>query len=193
MDADVLQEHEQRARAYLAAEFGADAPAALTPLATFDEAVLEGDGPVTLFSFESARGQVAPAAYIVVAGRTQPNYYPDWGLDAEDVFSLHVGTRFMLVMEIQQAVVTELPPGFRDELVRSLGTVAPGEPVEDFRVAAAFRLEQRYHFVCRLRLGGEELYVLGGELPLGIYRRIELPPHVMYRLHLGKVIRMEED
>lgn len=183
--------HEQMARDYLAREFGADPPAALHPVASYDEHPLETEGAVTVFSFTAARGGNPPEAYYVVAGETEPNYYPQWGLAPDDLYSVHLGTRFMLVLEVTQLLPEELPP-MEAEIAQLLDSVAPGEPIDDFRPVAGFSLEGQRHVVCRLRLGGEELYVLGGDLPLGIYRRVDLPPHVIYRLHLGKVIRMEE-
>ena len=41
------------------------------------------------------------------------------------------------------------------------------------------------------RIGPETVYVFGGDLPLGIYRQIHLPPQVVYRVHLGNVLRLE--
>jgi hypothetical protein len=32
---------------------------------------------------------------------------------------------------------------------------------------------------------------MGADLPLGVYREMQLPPHVVYQWHLGNVIRME--
>ncbi len=183
--------HEEMAREYLARQFGPRAPTALRPVAIYDEHALEGEGAVSVFSFTASHGDQEPAAFYVITGETEPNYYPDWGLSPDEVYSLHLGTRFMLVLEVDRLPLSELPPMLESEIVRSLATVAPGEPIGDFRPVAAFSLDGQRHAVCRLRLGEEELYVLGGDLPLGIYRRTDLPPHVIYRLHLGKLIRTE--
>jgi hypothetical protein len=185
--------HEQMARDYLAEQFGADAPHELTTVASFAEKALESEGAITIFAFRAARGDNTLQDFYVVAGETEPNYYPAMDLPPDDIYSLHLGTRFMLVLEIQQLAVSELAPSFQEDLLQTLARVAPGEPVQDFRTLAAFGMDGQKHAVCRLRLGPEEIYVLGGDLPLGIYRRVDLPPHVIYRLHLGKVIRMEEE
>jgi hypothetical protein len=183
--------HEQMAHEYLARQFGPDAPVRLRPVAAFDEPSLEGEGAVTIFSFTASRGDNPPQAFYVFAGDTDPNYYPDWDLSPDDAYCLHLGTRFMLVLDVTQIPLTDLPPMLEDDITASMATVAPGEAVEKFRPVIAFGLDGQRHAVCRLRLGGEDLYVLGGDLPLGIYRRTDLPPHVVYRLHLGKLIRME--
>jgi hypothetical protein len=184
-------EHEQLAREYLDRELGADAPTQLTPLGPFDESPLEGEGAVTLFSFEASIGGAETKTYNVVAGRTVANYYPSYNLAHEDIYSLHVGTRFMLVLEVGLLPVEQLPPSVEADISRAIAGVAPGEPVTDFELVAAFAVEDQKHAVGRCRIGREAVYVLGGDLPLGIYRQIHLPPQVVYRLHLGNVIRME--
>jgi len=184
--------HEQMAREYLNREFGAETPSTLQAVATFEQHPLEGEGPVTLFSFTASRDGNRPEDFHVIAGETKPNYYTDWGLSPDDLYSVHIGTRFMLVLEVGQLPLEELPSGLEEEIALLLGSVAPDEPIADFRPVAAFDMEGQRHAVCRLRLADEELYVLGGDLPLGIYRRVDLPPHVIYRLHLGKLIRLEE-
>jgi hypothetical protein len=185
--------HEQLAREYLNREFGTDAPDQLRPIATYNQRPLEGEGAVSVFSFTAARGGNSPESFYVIAGETEPNYYPDWGLSPEDLYNVHLGTRFMLVLDVTQLPLEELAPSLESEIALLLAGVAPGEPIAEFRPVAAFCMEGQRHAVCRLRLADEELYVLGGDLPLGIYRRIDLPPRVVYRLHLGKVIRMEEE
>lgn len=184
--------HEQMACDYLARELGADAPRSLRPVASFDEHPLETEGPVTIFSFTTSRSG-RPEEYRVVAGETEPNYYPAWNLSPEETYTLHLGTRFMLVLQVKQLPLADLPSTIEIDVTGPLARIAPGEPISGFRSVAAFSMEGQRHAVCRLRLAEEELYVLGGDLPLGIYRRIDLPPHVVYRMHLGSVIRMEEE
>lgn len=184
--------HEQAAREYLTREWGPDAPTVLTPVATYNEKALESEGEVTIFSFTASRGDNTPEPFHVVAGETEPNYYPDWGLVPDDIYSLHLGTRFMVVLQIAQLPLRDLPESLEADVEAGLARVAPGEPISGFRPVAAFTMEGQPHAVCRLRIAEEEVYVVAGELPLGICRRIDLPPHVVYRLHLGKVIRLEE-
>lgn len=185
--------HEQMAREYLNWEFGTEAPEILRPVASFDRHPLEGEGPVTLFAFTASRGGNPPEGFHVIAGETEPNYYPEWGLSPDDLYSVHIGTRFILVLEVRQLPLEELPSELESEIALLLDSIAPDEPIANFLPVAAFGMEGQRHAVCRLRLADEELYVLGGDLPLGIYRRIDLPPHVIYRLHLGKLIRLEEE
>jgi hypothetical protein len=187
-----IASHEQMAREYVARNFGQDGPGRLSPLASFDERPLEGEGRVTVFSFTGSRDG-RPEEYRVVAGETEPNYYPAWDLSPEDTYNLHLGTRFMLVLQVSQVPLDELPATVEADITGPLARIAPGEEISSFRPVAAFNMEGQLHVVSRLRLAEEELYVIGGDLPLGIYRRIDLRPHVVYRLHLGKVIRMEEE
>ncbi len=185
-------DHEQMAREFLRKQLGPAAPAELTLLGRFNERVLEGEGPVSIFSFQAAIGGTAPETYHVVAGQTEPNYYPAWSLSPDELYSLHLGTRFMLVMSIARVPLEELPPDVEQRTREMLAKVAPGEAVTDFKLAAAFSMEGQKHAVARCRIADEDVYVLCADLPPGIYRYPYLPPNVVYRLHLGNVIRREE-
>lgn len=185
-------DHEQKARAYLDAQFPGGAYEHLTPVASFDESPLEGEGPATLFAF-TARPAGEPEPFVVIAGGTQPNYYPSWNLSSDEVYDLHIGTRFMLVMEIAQSPLEELPPNFTEWATTVIGGALPGHAIEDVSPTAAFRLEAQTHVVVGARVSGQPIRaVLGGELPLGLSDRADLPPHVLYRMHLGRVIRAEK-
>jgi len=185
-------DHERLARDYLIRELGPDAPKQLTPLGQFDESPLEGEGAVTVFSFEASIGGAELQPYHVVAGQTVPNYYPFYNLSNEDIYSLHIGTRFMLELEVGLIPVEQLPASLELDLRESIAGVAPGEDVTDFKSVAAFAVGDQRHAVVRCRIGPESVYVLGNDLPLGIYRQIHLLPQVIYRLHLGNVIRLEK-
>jgi hypothetical protein len=188
---DSTGDHSRSARQYLTGQLGSAAPADLALAAEFDEHPLEGEGRVSIFTFTAAPGGNPPEQFFVVAGQTQPNYYPSWGLSADEVYSLHIGTRFMLVLEISQLTPAQLPATLEKDTVESLATLAPGAPIGDFRAVAAFALEDHKHAVARCRIAGQEVYVVTADLPLGIYQRVDLPPHVVYRIHLGNVIRLE--
>ncbi len=186
-------DHDSLARAYLDDQLGEAAPKTLIPLGRFDDAPLEGEGSMSVFSFAASLGGNPAENYVVVAGETQPNYYPAWNLTPEDMFTLHLGTRFMLVMEIQQAPLEDLPATLQADLAEQFTRIAPGESLTGFAPQVAFRLEDHLHAVCRLRVAEEEVAVVTGQIPLGIFREIDLPPHVLYRLHLGRIIRAEAD
>lgn len=186
-------DHEQLARTYLADQLGDATPRSLVRLARFDGYTLEGEGPVTIFSFSAALGGNPPEPFFVVAGQTQPNYYPAWNLTPEEIYTLHLGTRFMLVMEIQQASLEDLPDNLERDVADQFTRIAPGEPLSRFTPVTAFRLENQLHAVCRLHVADEHVYVIAGDLPLGINRHTDLPPHVVYRLHLGRIIREEAE
>ena len=53
-----------------------------------------------IYLFDADLAGTGPVDYYVVVGLTEPNYYPAGGLEADDAFVLHLGTRFMLVMGI---------------------------------------------------------------------------------------------
>ncbi len=183
----------QQARTYLESQLGAGAFRDPVEIALFDESPLEGEGPVSVLAFEAAVGGGPPDHYHVVVGRTVPNYYPAWGLSAEEVYNLHIGTRFMLVLEVTSSAPQDAPADLESRAAAELARIAPGEPIADFRAVAVFQVESQQHFVARCRIGPEDVYLILGDLPLGIYRRVDLAPQVVYRLHLGQVLRMEEE
>lgn len=185
--------HERIARDYLAVELREEAPRQITAVGSFDEQPLEHEGAVTVFAFQASIGGSSPEAYYVVAGRTITNYYPEWGLDAEQIYEVHLGTRFMLVVEVQQIATGELPADLERQVCDQLAALAPDEPVTNFQPVAAFAADTQKHAVYRATIAGEDVYVLAGDLPLGIYRDTHLPPHVVYRRHLGTLIRLERE
>jgi hypothetical protein len=178
---------------FLKIELRQEAPRSITPLATFDEHPLDNEGCMTVFGFKARVGGGPEEAYCIVAGQTVTNYYPQWDLDAEDIYCLHLGTRFMLVVEVQQIPIEELPATLEQEVREQMETVAPGEVLTDFQPVAAFAAETQKHAVCRAKIADEDVYVLAADLPLGICRETHLPPHVVYRRHIGRIVRMEED
>lgn len=184
-------EHERAAIEYLREALRADAPTLVQFEASFAGTPLEGEGDMSVFTFAASIGGQPEARYWVVAGRTQPNHYPDWGLTPDQVYELHLGTRFMLVMEVSSLPEEKLPDELADRITAFIATVAPAEAVSDIRAAAAFRVEDATYAVCRARIADEEVYVLGLDCPPGIYREAHLPPHVVFRRHLGYLIRRE--
>lgn len=185
------QEAYHQALAYLRTQWGDRAPADLEWVANFQETPLEGEGPVSLFRFAMAMTGKEPDIFFVVAGRTQPNYYPDWGLTADDLYALHIGTRFMLVMEVSQIPDDRLPADAASWFQSFMAQVAPHTSVDRVRVAAGFLVDQARYLVAHLMVADEPILCVGYEAPPGIYRDVHLPPHVVLRRHLGQVIRHE--
>lgn len=188
---------ERQAREYLAQQLGSTAPEALRLEAEFDESPLEGEGRTSIWSFvlalpgACAAGGPAVQRHYVAVGQTQPNYFPAWGLDADDAYSVHVGTRFMLEMGMQRVEPQLEPPGAREELHRFVQRYAGGARLERESLAALFRCDEAYFAVYRLTLAGQDVYCMGADCPPGFYSLTEHPPQVALRLHLGKLIRAE--
>ncbi len=178
------------ALAYLHSQFGASAPETLRELAHFPDSPLEGEGAVTIYGFTASPGG-QPGAYHVVAGATEPNYYPSWNLSPEEVYDLHLGTRFMLVVGVSQLALDQLPADLEEQARSVLAGAVPGAEVSGWQPAAAFLVEGQMHTVARCRIGSEDVYVITGDIPLGISRRSDLSPQVVYRIHLGHIIRLE--
>ena len=203
---------------YLAPQLRDHAPDSLGPSTLFPRSPLEGDGPCLVFPFAADRTGHGLENHYVVVGVTEPNYYPAYGLDPEDAFSLHVGTRFMLVMQIAQIPVgseavspggagvspggAAISPGGEgvspayDALQDARGIVdriAPDAKLEDVSIAASFDVDGAIHTVLSATLNGERIYIMGRDAPPGFCRRADLPPQVAYRLHLGEVLRAEPD
>ncbi len=180
-----------QARAYLAGQFGDRAPVALESVARFDGEPLEGEGATTLFRFAAAPDGGEPRGFWVAAGRTQPNYYPDCGLDAQDMYCLHLGTRFMLVVEVSQLPSDRVPPTAEAWFEEFLARLAPGAVIESVEILAAFAVGEETYAVARARVAGETINVFGVDAPPGVSRETHLPPHVLLRRHLGRLILRE--
>jgi len=176
---------------YLAGQFGAAAPKVLAHAGLYPHSPLEGEGPVAIFRFNADRGGGMESYYVVV-GQTEPNYYPAYGLNADEAFSLHLGTRFMLVMGVAQ-VPKDTAEGYdaAGDARAIVDRVAPDKPITNLRVAAAFDVEGQIHAVLHCELAGRPIYVMGRDAPPGLYERTDLSPHVVFRLHLGNLLRRE--
>ena len=186
-------DHKTGAMDYLKKALSQDAPRNIVLEGNFPGRPLEREGEMSVFSFETSIGGQPADRYWVVAGQTPANHYPHWGLTHEQVYELHLGTRFMLVMEVSSVPVGELPPDLPRQIQDFIGSVAPGETVSDIEPAAAFLVGDDVYAICRARISEEPVYVLGMKAPPGIYRDTQLPPHVVFRLHIGKHIRREAD
>ncbi len=128
-----------------------------------------------------------------MVGQTEPNYYPAGGLEADDAFVLHLGTRFMLVMGIGLAGDDNLKDyDVVADIRQIVDRVVPGEPIEEVEIATAFSVSGDLHVVVRCRLAGESVFVFAGDCPPGFDRRTDLSPQVAYRLHLGRLLLNEQ-
>lgn len=180
------------ALAYLREQFGPHAPTELGPPALFPQSPLEGDGAAFVFPFIAAPGGNEPQEFAAVVGRTEANYYPAASLSPEQLYDVHLGTRFMLTVGISQADESErraYDP--TDDVTALIRQVAPGEAVDGVALETMFRVGDERHAVCTCRVAGEALYIMTRDCPPGFYRLTHLPPHVVYRLHLGQLLRQE--
>lgn len=190
---------EADAIAYLREHLAERTPDFLVLEGEFAESPLEGEGRTLLFSFDLPPGPgVAAGAcetyepkHFVAVGETTPNFFPAYGLSADDAYSFHVGTRFMLEMELQRVGPELEPPDARQLLRTVLANVAPGAELRREELAALFRCEDGYFAVYRLQLNEDDVYALGADCPPGFYKLTNYPPQMVLRLHLGKLIRSE--
>lgn len=189
----------QAAREYLQRELGERAPVGLELAGVFAEQPLEGEGKTALLRFELAHSNAVAAdacggaamTHFVAVGETVPNYFPAYSLDAEQGYSLHVGTRFMLELGIQKIDNALEPPNARSKLELVVRNFVAGAPQAEATLAALFRCEEQFFAVYRLALDGKDYYAMGADCPPGFYELTDHPPQLALRLHLGQVIRAE--
>lgn len=192
---EVIARWREVAMDYLREQLREDAPAALGEMTYFERSPLEGEGQTFIFEFMAARGAPDVSRYAVVVGDTEPNYYPAEDLTAEELFELHLGTRFMLVLGV--SMVPHAEARIDDQYDMHLDArqivarVAPDAVLSELEPAATFRVGEELHTVLRCRLNGQPIYIMGRDAPLGFSARTHLHPHVAYRLHLGHVLRRE--
>ncbi|MFN0137782.1 MAG: hypothetical protein ACKVS9_16890 [Phycisphaerae bacterium] len=192
-----IRQLEKTAVEYLAAQLGPRAPKYLSLERQFDDSPLDGEGTTLIFSFDiEPANAIAPCGpadkrHFVAVGETQTNYFPSYGLSPEDAYHFHLGTRFMLEMEIQKVGDDLEPPDARGQLRHFVDNYARGVAIEDERLAALFKCDEGYFAVYRLKLGDDQVYCMGGDCPPGFYKLTQYPPQTALRLHLGKLIRNE--
>jgi hypothetical protein len=188
---------QETARRYLSGALGERAPETLTFTVAFDERPLEGEGPTVLFSFdlppESAARQATADTphHFVAVGKTEPNYYPTYGLSADDMYSLHIGTRFMLELGVALVDAANEPPTAREAMRAFVATCNPDVPIEHESLAALFRCGEELFAVYRVTLRGQDVYCFAADCPPGFCESVDAPPQVALRLQLGRVIRAE--
>lgn len=200
MSSTDIRSLERDALEYLRGQLGSRAPDYLALEGEFAESPLEGEGRVFVFSFHLPPGPGfesgdCAAAYdprhFVAIGETTPNYFPSYGLSIDEAYSFHVGTRFMLEMELQRVDDSLEPPGARDVLARVLAEFAPRAARAPAQLAALFKCDAEYYAVYRLTIDEQEYFALGADCPPGFYKLTAFPPQTTLRLHLGKLIRAE--
>lgn len=196
--AETLKNVEVAALAYLATQLGSRCPHSLKQIGEFDEGSLEDEGRVTLFEFElrPADGTATvckpdDARHIVAVGKTTPNYSPAYGLAADDYYSLHVGTRFLVETGIERAAVADQPEAVREQMRRFVQGCNPAAVVGADELLLLFRLEDQHFAVYRITINDQPVLCVGGDLPHGFYPPEQYPPQVALRLHLGRAIREE--
>lgn len=203
-------ELEAEARRHLSEQLGQRAPEKLVYEGKFEESPLAGEGSASVFSFllasssgragcASTAESVAPnsdapdARHFVVVGDTRPNYFPGYGLNVDDAYSFHIGTRFAVDMRLGLTGLADEPADARHKLQSALDSVAAGSRRCDPQLEGVFRVDVETYCVYRLSFDGKDVFAVGGDLPVGFYELTQWPPQVALRLHLGKLIRTEEN
>lgn len=194
VNSDWIESCRAAALAYLRDILRERAPDALASHRAFESSPLEGEGPTVLFEFTLPSPAGIPDRFFVAAGQTESNYYPALDLSFEDAFALHLGTRFMLVLQVgvaSEAVRSGIDLAKRvRELVDSVG---PGESISELELAAAFDVEGQCHAVARCRIGPQAAYAFIGDAPPGFSTAVHHPPQVAYRIHLGRALLAEAE
>ncbi len=189
---EMIETWRAEALQYLREHLRERAPAQLGPHHIFDKSPLEGEGPVVLFEFTPAIEPRGPEQFFVAVGQTELNYYAAQDLSPDDMFALHLGTRFMLVLGV---AIRPEPDSATFDLSKAVcdlvWSIRPEEPVTDVEWAAAFDVEGSLHGVARFRSGDQAAYAFIGDAPPGFSTRIDISPQVAYRIHLGRTL-MEE-
>lgn len=188
---------EAQARNYLQEQLRDRAPGSIHLKQVFEEGPLEGEGRVALFEFELAPPPTGPCGapdtqHYVFAGETEPNFYPSYGLSPEEAYSLHIGTRFILTVGIEKLDCSQEPPHFRAHMQQFVRGCNPTAAVANEECVLLFRCEDQQFAVWRLDINNTPVYFVGGDLPPGFYQMTEHPPQVALRLHIGGLIRAEE-
>lgn len=190
-----LQPWRAFALAFLRAELRDAAPAQLAGGVIYPASPLDGEGAVAIFEFQTTRAGESAARYAVVVGETEPNYYAVHDLTPEEIFELHLGTRFMLVLGVSQIPADIALSDADYDLNRDAMEIArraTNHPVlEDLALAAMFSVEDQKHAVIKAQLNGNAVYIMGRDAPLGFSTRRDLAAHIAYRLHIGHVLRRE--
>jgi hypothetical protein len=196
MSSDSLAALERTAVEYLQLQLGEHAPRYLTHELSIHERPLEGEGAVEVFSFPfdpAGKEGCGPGEmrFFVVVGATEPNYFPGYGLQPDEAYSMHIGTRFMLEMGISRIDSTQ-EDAIDHELMRELvrGT-NPTATLEHEELVARFRCVEQTFAIYRLRISGLSAMLICGDITPGYYSLTDYPPQVTLRLHLGNLIRQE--
>jgi hypothetical protein len=100
----------------------------------------------------------------------------------------------MLVLQIAQAAPARLGEYDPNRDARAiLDRVAPDAKLENVEIAAAFDVDTHLHTVLSARINGQPTFILAAEAPHGFSQRCDLPPQVVYRVHLGMALLAEAD
>lgn len=188
---------EKNAFDYLRAQLGERAPQSLELVGCYNEKPIDGEGAVSLYSFELELGagddrcERKPMRHYVVVGETTPNYFPAYTFDADDAYSFHIGTRFMLEMRVSRVDDTEEPPGAREAVRNMIRAYVHSDVVSTEQLAGLFRFDETVFAVYRVEIDEQPVYVMGADCPPGFYTLTNYPPQTALRLHIGKLIRDE--
>lgn len=189
----MTSDHAQQALEFLRAHLGTKAPKSLGAGRFVPGQPLEGEGDMTVFPFQADLQGGQLERFWVVAGQTEANYYPHWSLTAEEAYCVHLGTRFMLVMEAAQVMEGEWPADLAARVREAAAGAFPGLEILSVTPLAVFRVEHQIHAVCHVKLGTAGVIVVAYDAPLGIYPASGQLPHVVYRKHLGSLIQSEAE
>lgn len=188
-DPGVMEQLKYQAIRHLMEEFDPNLNYDLRLEKTFEHHPFRETGLSALFSFQPFPDR--PDCFFVFAGNSLPMIYPDWNLTPDELYAVNIGNEYFLNMGVTEelgkspkflAYLKMVSTVFYEQLYITL-TAPP-------KIEKVYLLGDQRHVVGKATFEGKVYSWIVGDLPHFVYKK-DLPPEVIWSLHLGRILLTE--
>jgi hypothetical protein len=181
-----LQELEQQAAKVLREDFDPDRTYHLNLEKTFEKHPLLEDHELSaLFSFQPNDEH----RLFVIVGSALPMIYPDYDLDADDLWAVHMGMEYFIKMGVREDPDRKSPRFLA--YLKMVSTVFQEQlyiyKPDSVRIEKVYLLNDQRHVVGNATFDEKKYSWIVGDIPHFVYKK-ELPPQIIWSLHMGRIL-----
>jgi hypothetical protein len=182
-----MQEHVQKALDFLKKEFHPDLDYNLKLESTFNRHPLKGDLNTSLFSFDVHAENLEH--FYIFAGDTACMIYPEWNLTPDELWAVHLGLEYFIEQGVTED--TERKPHLLLTYLKMVATVFQEQlyilKPESIKVDKVYKFNEQRHVVGHAEFNGKIYSWIVGDITHFVYKK-DLPPHVIWALHMGRIL-----
>ncbi len=183
---DAAGDLRQRAISYLKRELGDRETFDLQLMQSFSTHPLMGSGEYAIFQFNRST-EPSKRYHVVVGTEGGTNYYPDLGLSLDELWKVHIGTDFYLVMQVKTLDTIDNADRYVNEAKGIIEKTFGGSLQSSPTVVTCFKYKDEVHAAGKCTSGSTVYSFVVGDVPHFAINK-DLAADVVWRLNMGRIV-----